>query len=79
VGGEIRVHLEGAYSRLQQTVPDAAPLSAIVDDLRQRLARRQVIVVNMDGANAAFSRGINFIVGGNILGRGLTIENLLVT
>src|SRR5262249_12683085 len=40
---------------------------------------RTFYVVNSDRSDANFSHGINFIVGGNILGRGLTIDNLLVT
>lgn len=79
VGGEIGLNLERAHAELKKTVPDAPALDQIVADLRQRLPRRQIIIVNSDGGNAEFSRGINFIVGGNILGRGLTIDNLLVT
>jgi hypothetical protein len=79
LGGEVGVHLEKAYAELKRTISTPAPLDAIVADLHQRLPRRQVITVNSDGANAEFSRGMNFIIGGNILGRGLTIENLLVT
>jgi hypothetical protein len=79
VGGEVLVHLEKAHADLKRTVPAAPSLEAIVADIRQRLPRRQVITVNSTGSNAEFTRGINFIVGGNILGRGLTIENLLVT
>ncbi len=79
LSGEIGIHFEKAHAELRRTVAESPPLTAIVADLRQRLPRRQVITVNSDGANAEFTRGINFIVGGNILGRGLTIENLLVT
>jgi hypothetical protein len=79
VGGAVRVHLEKAYADLKRTVPSPPDLDAILTDIRQRLPRRQVITVNSTGSNAEFTRGINFIVGGNILGRGLTIENLLVT
>jgi hypothetical protein len=79
VGGEVLVHLEKAHADLKRTVPAAPGLEAIIADMRQRLPRRQVITVNSTGSNAEFTRGINFIVGGNILGRGLTIENLLVT
>ena len=79
VGGEVLVHLEKAYADLERTVPTPPTLDAIIGDIRQRLPRRQVITVNSTGSNAEFTRGINFIIGGNILGRGLTIENLLVT
>ena len=77
--GEIGVNLEKGYRELGRTLDALPPFDAVIADLRQRLPRRQVITVNSDGAAADFSRGINFIVGGNILGRGLTIENLLVT
>ena len=39
---------------------------------------RRVVVFNA-GSDAEPGRSLNFIVGGNILGRGVTIENLLVT
>lgn len=79
VGGEVLVHFEKAYADLRRTVPTPPTLDAIVRDIRLRLPRRHVITVNSTGSNAEFTRGINFIIGGNILGRGLTIENLLVT
>lgn len=80
VGGEVGHHFARSYEELKKTLPKPWPaLETIVADLRQRLPRRHVVVVNSDGLNADFPNGINFIVGGNILGRGLTIENLLVT
>jgi hypothetical protein len=36
-------------------------------------------IVNSANSSVSFGRELNFIVGGNILGRGLTIDNLLVT
>jgi hypothetical protein len=77
--GRVRLHFEAAYTDLARTLTGAPSLQTIVADLKRRLPKREVIVVNSDGGNAEFSRGTNFIVGGNILGRGLTIENLLVT
>lgn len=79
VGGVARLHLEKAHTELLRTVPNAPALDTIFLDLRRRLPKRDVSIVNSDGDNADFKQGINFIVGGNILGRGLTIENLLVT
>jgi hypothetical protein len=78
-GGETSIHFGKAHKELEKTLPEIPALNLIVADLRVRLPKRQVIVVNSDGGNAEFTRGINFIVGGNILGRGLTIDNLLVT
>src|SRR5690606_36351539 len=42
--------------------------------------RRGMLVVNSEqGADLKFESRYNFLVGGNILGRGLTIDDLLVT
>lgn len=79
LSGPIAIHLENAYTRLRATLPEAPPFADIVRVLKARLPRREIIVVNSTGSNATFGREMNFIVGGNILGRGLTIENLLVT
>src|SRR5262249_40994678 len=40
---------------------------------------RRVIIVNSANSATDFGPQFNFIVGGNILGRGLTIDNLLTT
>lgn len=59
---------------------DAPPgFEAIVERIRKRLPRRDVPIVNSANSPVDFGRQLNFIVGGNILGRGLTIDNLLVT
>lgn len=79
VGGEVAIHLQAAYAEMARTLRERPPFEQILANLRVRLPRREVIVVNSTGSNADFTRNINFIVGGNILGRGLTIENLLVT
>lgn len=71
-----RLHL--AYDELQRTMPLAPPIDAILGRVRRSLVNRKVVVVNAE-ADAEPGRGLNFIVGGNILGRGVTIENLLVT
>ena len=44
-----------------------------------RLPRREIPIVNSSSDVVEFGPELNFLVGGNILGRGLTIENLLVT
>ena len=77
-GGEGLDRLHRAYDELRRTVPDPPPLGAIIEQVGRRLVGRKVVVVNAE-ANATLGRGLNFIVGGNILGRGVTIENLLVT
>jgi hypothetical protein len=76
--GLVRTALEQAHLELQKTLATAPPLDAIVDGLKNRLANRKIVVVNAE-AEAEPGKSLNFIVGGNILGRGVTIENLLVT
>jgi len=70
--------IDGAYADLRRTMEDAPPLADIVEQIKRRLVNRKVVVVNAE-AEAETGRGLNFIVGGNILGRGVTIDNLLVT
>jgi Z1 domain len=61
-------------------LPNRPPRSEIVADIIDRLPRRKIRVVNSDGKSTQEALGApNFIVGGNIVGRGLTIPNLLVT
>jgi hypothetical protein len=70
--------LEQARIELAKTLADVPPLDAIVEHLNGRLGGRKIVVVNSE-ADAQPGKSLNFIVGGNILGRGVTIENLLVT
>lgn len=82
VGGsdtETMMRLHGAYDELRRNMADAPPFDAIVERIRKRLPRRDVPVVNSANSPVDFGRQLNFIIGGNILGRGLTIDNLLVT
>jgi hypothetical protein len=78
-GGETILRLHWGYDELRRTLPELPPFEAILDRIRKRLPRREVPVVNSASSPVEFSRELNFIVGGNILGRGLTIDNLLVT
>src|SRR5262249_45721439 len=79
ITGAAGLHLQRAHERLRETLDDSPSLDDIAKALKTRIPRREVIVVNSSGSNAEFGRNMNFIIGGNILGRGLTIENLLVT
>ncbi len=76
--GEPHQRLHMAYVELGRTLSRAPDFTAIVDQIRRRLIGRRVVVFNA-GSDAEPGRGLNFIIGGNILGRGVTIENLLVT
>lgn len=76
--GEAFTRLQQAYDQLLTTFADAPPLPAVLEQLKRRLVSRRVLVVNSE-ADGDLGKGLNFVVGGNILGRGVTIENLLVT
>lgn len=67
-----------AYEDLGKTMPQRPPLNEVLETAQRKLVLRKVVVVNAD-TDAEAGRGFNFIIGGNILGRGVTIENLLVT
>lgn len=68
-----------AYAELTKSLPDAPPLADLERLVRRTLHQRKVLTVNANGSALEFGSSTNFMVGGNILGRGLTIDNLLVT
>jgi hypothetical protein len=79
VRGSTSVRLEEARAELGRTVRTVPSLEQIASVLRKRLPRRHIYVVNSEQKRVKFGRHMNFLIGGNILGRGLTIDNLLVT
>lgn len=79
VGPESESRLAWAYEELGRTLSDLPSFEEVVTRIGKLLPRRIVYVVNSAASRAEFGRNLNFIIGGNILGRGLTIENLLVT
>jgi hypothetical protein len=72
--------VRASYEELKRTLPTAPPFEEVVTDIVDRLPRRKMRIVNSEGRTGEEVRGApNFIIGGNIIGRGLTIPNLLVT
>jgi hypothetical protein len=78
-GSETLMRLHWGYDELRRTMTEPPAFQAILERILKRLPRREVPVVNSANSPVDFGRQLNFIVGGNILGRGLTIDNLLVT
>lgn len=76
---ETMIRLHWGYEELQRTLKSPPDFDSILERIRRRLPRREIPVVNSANSPVDFSRQLNFVVGGNILGRGLTIDNLLVT
>jgi len=74
-----RPDIRWAYDELRRTVPEAPPLEELLQDVARHLPNRRVLVVNAQGDRLDFGPQYAFVVGGNILSRGLTIDDLLVT
>lgn len=73
-------HLENGYTELKKSV-SLAPLAVIRTELESSLRAVQAIVINSDmpSSDIKYAPGMNIFVGGNKLGRGLTIKGLMVT
>jgi len=75
-----REEVTWALTELERTVTELPDIEEMVTDIVRYLPRRSMLVVNSEqGADLKFESRYNFLVGGNILGRGLTIDDLLVT
>lgn len=70
-----------AYRELQRTSKKLPPLSAIVKRLHSSLRNAEPKIIDADNPNQKpeYRLGRNFLIGGNRLGRGVTIEGLAVT
>ncbi len=77
-----RAFLE-AYEELGTTeagMPGGLPaLDELLDALAIHLGQREIVTVNANTGAPHYGPTYNFVVGGNILGRGVTIDDLLVT
>lgn len=83
---EARRAFAGAYAELQRseesirelgaTLP---PLDELLRVIAENIVQLEVITVNVNSGEPQYGPTFNFVVGGNILGRGLTIDDLLVT
>jgi hypothetical protein len=70
---------EAARNELLRTYADCPPLTELAPYLMEMLRQSEVIRVNSEAGAIAYGPRANFLIGGNILGRGLTIDDLLVT
>ena len=68
-----------AHAELRRTVPDAPSIGDLAPSIYEALRQVEVIRVNSQTDAPQYGPRVNFLVGGNILGRGLTIDDLLVT
>ncbi len=70
--------LHSAHVELGRTLASPPPFDEALAQISRRLVTRKIVVINAE-TEAEYGRGLNLIIGGNILGRGVTIDNLLVT
>lgn len=80
--GDIMEGLKAAHAKLAATLGDKTPsFEEIKEVLRQYLPLKKILVINtrVKRQGIAYGRGLNFLIGGNTLGRGIAIKDLLVT
>ena len=76
---ETTAYFNDAYQELCRTVNPCPPLADLVVMAAAAVRQIEIIRVNSKADILSYGPRLNFVVGGNILGRGLTIDDLLVT
>ena len=80
---EARKWLSVAYQELEKTVQNLSPIDELLEKLKHELpsAIPQIKVINANNPDKEpnYNPGMNILIGGNRLGRGVTIEGLMVT
>jgi hypothetical protein len=73
--------LEQAYNELNKTADDLPPLDILINELKFQLRRAipKIINANNPDKEPNYNPGMNILIGGNRLGRGVTIDGLMVT
>jgi hypothetical protein len=73
--------LEKAYQELQKTAEKILPLDELIEELKTQLRRAipKIINANNPDKEPNYNPGMNILIGGNRLGRGVTIKGLMVT
>lgn len=80
--GDIMDGLKASYDQLKKTLGRKTPsFSAVKNVLKQYLPLKKMLVINasVKRQGIAYGNGLNFLIGGNTLGRGIAIKDLLVT
>ncbi len=77
---DAKTWLEEAYEELSKTA-DLPVFDDLIEDLKQELRSAIPKVINADNPDKEpnYNPGMNILIGGNRLGRGVTIEGLMVT
>ncbi len=80
-GAAAEIDLRKGWDELSKTCDSLRPLSVLRTYVEQVLRNVRCVLVNAesDAKKITYKPGPNIFVGGNRLGRGVTIENLMVT
>ncbi|MDP2940153.1 MAG: Z1 domain-containing protein [Candidatus Omnitrophota bacterium] len=73
--------LRASYDSLKQQTPGIPSFESLLATISRNFNSREVLLLNKNTTSDElnYSKYFNFLIGGNILGRGLAIKNLLVT
>jgi Z1 domain len=73
--------LAKSYQSLKNQNSAIPGFDTLMETIKSNIAAREVLVLNKNttGDELNYSKYFNFLIGGNTLGRGLAIKNLLVT
>ena len=74
-------YLSEAYKELSKTALNLPSFNQLIEELKPELqsVRPKIINANNPDKELKYSPGMNILVGGNRLGRGVTIDGLMVT
>jgi hypothetical protein len=73
------VALRRGIVQLERSCAMVPALDKVKEFLQWKLRNFEIFIINSEHDDLQLPPKLNFIVGGNILGRGMTVENLLVT
>jgi Z1 domain len=74
-------YLQEAYQELKKTSTNLPELEVLVEELKHKLRNAVPKVINADNPNKEpdYNPGMNILIGENRLGRGVTIDGLMIT
>jgi len=79
----INENLDNQYNELKKQLGDSTPtIEKLKSIINRELRRKKILVINAKNSKRhgiEYGHGFNFLIGGNTLGRGIAIPNLLVT
>ncbi|MBE9004537.1 Z1 domain-containing protein [Fortiea sp. LEGE XX443] len=79
---QARKWLEQAYEELNKTANNLPTLDELIDELKSQIGSvitPKIINANNPDKQPNYNPGMNILIGGNRLGRGVTIDGLMVT